>query len=239
MASERVQSQLIHEKMLEIFNKEGIMKTKTLRLILSLAGSLSWQIPLQAQWIQTNGPYGGRVTCFAVSGTNLFAGACCEWWYCESAGGVFLSTDNGESWTGVSIGLPNTSVNTIAINGTNLFAGTGGNGVWRRPLSEMILTSVEEPSANRRPPGNFSLEQNYPNPFNPTTTIAFHLPASSFVTLKVFNSAGQEVASLVDRLLPAGNHRTEWNASSVPSGIYCYRIQAGSYSETKKLIVMR
>jgi hypothetical protein len=190
MASERVQSQLIHEKMLEIFNKEGIMKTKTLRLILSLAGSLSWQIPLQAQWIQTNGPYGGRVTCFAVSGTNLFAG-------------------------------------------------TGGNGVWRRPLSEMILTSVEEPSANRRPPGNFSLEQNYPNPFNPTTTIAFHLPASSFVTLKVFNSAGQEVASLVDRLLPAGNHRTEWNASSVPSGIYCYRIQAGSYSETKKLIVMR
>jgi hypothetical protein len=88
-------------------------------------------------------------------------------------------------------------------------------------------------------PVGFALCQNYPNPFNPATTIAFHLPFSSFVTFKVFNSTGKEVASLVNGQLPAGNHRTGWNASGVPSGVYFYRIQAGTYSETKKLVVMR
>ena len=126
----------------------------------------------------------------------------------------------------------------LAVSGSNLFAGTGKSGVWRRPLSE-ILTSVEEPLADRRLPDNFSLEQNFPNPFNPSTTITFHLPSSSFVTLKVFDSTGKEVASLVDRHLPAGSHNTEWNASGMPSGIYLYRIQAGTCSETKKLILMR
>jgi aminopeptidase N len=99
----------------------------------------------------------------------------------------------------------------------------------------IVTAGVEEDSS----PTKFSLDQNYPNPFNPTTTIAFHLPSSSFVTLKVYNSAGREVTCLVDRQMPAGNHRTAWNASGVPSGIYFYRIQAGAYSQTKKLVVMR
>jgi hypothetical protein len=179
-------------------------------------------------WSPASTPFSG-FSQIAESGTNLFAG---------TGSGVFLSADNGASWTEVNTGFPNTKVNSLAINGSNLFAGTSSSGVWRRPLSEMI-TSVEEPLADRRLPENFSLNQNYPNPFNPTTTIAFHLPSSSFVTLKVFNSAGREVASLFDRQLPAGNHRTEWNASGVPSGIYYYRIQAETYSETKKLVLMR
>jgi hypothetical protein len=178
-------------------------------------------------WSPASTPFSG-FSQMAESGTNLFAG---------TGSGVFLSTDHGASWTEVNTGFPNTKVNSLAINGSNLFAGTSSSGVWRRPLSEM--TSVEEPLADRRLPENFSLNQNYPNPFNPTTTIAFHLPSLSFVTLKVFNTAGQEIASLVDRQLPAGDHRTEWNASGVPSGIYFYRIQAGAYSETKKLVVMR
>ena len=166
---------------------------------------------------------------FVVIGTNLFVG---DW-----NGGVFFTADNGTSWTAVNTGLNATTIDALGRNGSYLFASTG-NGIWRRPLSEMI-TSVEEPPSERSIPENFSLEQNYPNPFNPTTSIQFHLPASSFVTLKVYNSAGREVATLVDRQLPAGSHRTEWNASSVPSGIYYYRIQAGNHMETKKLVVMR
>ena len=86
--------------------------------------------PILAQWVQTNGPYGGSVVrSFAVLGTNLFAG---------TFGGVFLSTDNGASWTAVNNGLPPyTDVNSLAVLGTNLFAGTRGSGVWRRQLSEM------------------------------------------------------------------------------------------------------
>ncbi len=98
-------------------------------------------------------------------------------------------------------------------------------------------SGLEEKDGER--PAAFALDQNYPNPFNPTTAIAFHLPCSSFVSLKVFNSAGKEVSSLVDGQLPSGSHRTVWNASGVPSGVYFCRIQAGTYSETKKLVVMR
>ena len=70
---------------------------------------------LHAQWIQTNGPYGGYIQCFAVSGTNLFAGT--------GGGGVFLSTNNGTSWT--QTGYTNPFVNALTVSGTNLFAGTG------------------------------------------------------------------------------------------------------------------
>ena len=79
-------------------------------------------ITLQAQWIQTNGPYNGNVMTFAVSGTNLFAGT--------PGGGVFLSTNNGTSWSPVSSGLTNTNVLALAVSGTNLFAGTYGGGVF-------------------------------------------------------------------------------------------------------------
>jgi len=83
--------------------------------------------PLHAQWIQTNGPYGGAVSSFAVSGTNLFAGT--------EGGCVSLSTNNGTSWTAASIGLTSTGVGVLAVLGTNLFAGTYGGGVFFPPTT--------------------------------------------------------------------------------------------------------
>jgi len=77
-----------------------------------------------AQWIQTKGPYGGQINSFAVSGSNLFAG---------TGGGVFLSTNNGKSWTEINDGLTSLYVNGIAVDGENLFAGNKGSGVWMRP----------------------------------------------------------------------------------------------------------
>jgi hypothetical protein len=80
---------------------------------------------------------------------------------------------------------------------------------------------------------------NYPNPFNPSTTIEFDLPKTSQVTLKVFNILGEEVARLVSEKLPAGSYSYEWDASNLASGIYLYRLQAGDYVETRKMVLMR
>jgi hypothetical protein len=86
-------------------------------------------------------------------------------------------------------------------------------------------------------PTVFSISQNYPNPFNPSTIISYAVPRSANVSLRVFNTLGQEVASLVNELKEAGYHRVTWNAN-VPSGIYFYRLQAGEFTETKKMILL-
>jgi hypothetical protein len=86
---------------------------------------------------------------------------------------------------------------------------------------------------------NYSLNQNYPNPFNPSTTISFNLPVRSFVSLKVFDLIGREVATIVSEEMQAGKYSRQWNALDLPSGIYFYRLQAGSFTETKKLILLK
>jgi len=88
-------------------------------------------------------------------------------------------------------------------------------------------------------PENFSLSQNYPNPFNPSTTIRFELSESDIVTLKIFNILGEEISTLVNTELKAGKHEYQFNANNLSSGIYFYRIQAGSFTETKKMILIR
>lgn len=88
-------------------------------------------------------------------------------------------------------------------------------------------------------PANYSLGQNYPNPFNPTTTISFNLPAKSFASLKVFDALGREVSVLLGEELSPGTYSRQWNAAHAPSGLYFYRLQAGEYRETKKMILLR
>jgi hypothetical protein len=88
-------------------------------------------------------------------------------------------------------------------------------------------------------PGEFKLEQNYPNPFNPLTKINFSIPQPDFITLKVYNSAGKEIETLVNKNLGAGNYEMNFNADNLPSGIYFYRLSANNYTETKKMIVLK
>jgi hypothetical protein len=85
----------------------------------------------------------------------------------------------------------------------------------------------------------FALMQNYPNPFNPSTTIAFSIPTRSQVTLKIFDVMGREVSVIVSDVLPAGTYQRQWIASGMPSGIYFYRLQAGTYCQTRKLLLIR
>jgi hypothetical protein len=101
----------------------------------------------------------------------------------------------------------------------------------------MISTSVNTLRADI--PSAFALEQNYPNPFNPSTTFRFLLPKAANVSLKIFNGLGQIVASLMDEPKEAGSYQVQWNASKVPSGIYFYRLQAGAFVETKKMVLLK
>ena len=88
-------------------------------------------------------------------------------------------------------------------------------------------------------PNAFMVEQNYPNPFNPTTVISYQLPADSKVSLRIYDMLGREIATLVNEQQSAGWKEVKWDASGVSSGMYIYRIGAGSFMGTKKMIVMR
>jgi endoglucanase len=88
-------------------------------------------------------------------------------------------------------------------------------------------------------PVNYSLMQNFPNPFNPLTTISFDIPSRTFVSLKIFDLLGKEIASIVSEEMSTGTYSRQWNATNMPSGIYFYQLRAGSYTETKKLVLLR
>lgn len=88
-------------------------------------------------------------------------------------------------------------------------------------------------------PNSFELNQNYPNPFNPTTTIAYSLTEPAQVSLKVYDMLGREVTTLVDEYKEAGEHKVEFNANGIPSGVYFYKINAGDVTETRKMTLMK
>lgn len=108
-------------------------------------------------------------------------------------------------------------------------------------VSESLITSINEQT--KRTPTEFLLQQNYPNPFNPSTTIDYKVPVSSaaeiFVSLKVYDYLGREVANLVNQTKPAGLYSVRFDASALPSGVYFYRLNVGAISETKKMILLK
>ncbi|MCZ6776922.1 MAG: phospholipase D-like domain-containing protein [Ignavibacteria bacterium] len=102
---------------------------------------------------------------------------------------------------------------------------------------DSIFVSVE--LLDPRVPASFSLLQNYPNPFNPSTKIQYLLPGNHLVTLKVYDLLGREVTSLVNEKQAAGSYRVEFSTNGLASGVYFYRLRAGSFVETKKMLLMR
>jgi len=88
-------------------------------------------------------------------------------------------------------------------------------------------------------PSTFALHQNFPNPFNPTTNINFSIPRASLVSLDVYSITGEEVFKMSDKVFESGNHTVKFDGSSLPSGIYFYRLRAGSFVETKKMLLLK
>lgn len=88
-------------------------------------------------------------------------------------------------------------------------------------------------------PQHYSLSQNYPNPFNPTTTITYAIPVAGRVTIEIFNVLGQKMATVLDKVQMAGTYTVDITANDLPSGVYLYRLKAGSFVQTRKMILMR
>lgn len=122
--------------------------------------------------------------------------------------------------------------NTLIVGGIADNANLGAAWIFIPGTNSVQQTSNETPS-------NFLLEQNYPNPFNPSTVIRYQLPISGDVTLKVYDLLGNEVATLVNEYLPTGSYEVEFNASDLSNGIYFYKLQSGSFVETKKMILLK
>ncbi len=99
-----------------------------------------------------------------------------------------------------------------------------------------FITGIDRTTSS---PETYSLEQNYPNPFNPSTTIRFTVPTSTFVMLKVYDLLGREISTLVEETLPQGAYSRVFSAERIASGVYLYRLQAGSFSTVKKMMVLR
>ena len=149
--------------------------------------------------------------------------------------GVYSSTDKGNSWEPVGPGLEeNSTVSAFAFNNSGYVFAAAGGIVYRsvQPVTYVQYTSETFPSS-------YVLRQNYPNPFNPSTTIEFALPKSAYVTLRVYDLLGRQVGELVNEKLEPGMYKTQWNASGLASGVYFYRLQAGEFTETKKLLLLR
>jgi hypothetical protein len=108
--------------------------------------------------------------------------------------------------------------------------------LWRDTM-RVAITGIQQDEETL--PTQFSLSQNYPNPFNPSTTVTYELPRASHVTLKVYDALGREVATLVHGLEEPGYKSVEWNASGMSSGVYLYRLTAGHFVQTRKLLVLR
>jgi photosystem II stability/assembly factor-like uncharacterized protein len=128
----------------------------------------------------------------------------------------------------------NASVEAFAISDTFMYAGTDYNGVWRRLRPGIV--SVEVQTQN---PQSYNLAQNYPNPFNPTTTIEYTIPSDGLVSLTVFNTIGEKVETLLSEFKNAGEYDVKFDASQLTSGIYFYKLQSGSFVETKKMILLK
>ncbi|MDQ3022726.1 MAG: T9SS type A sorting domain-containing protein, partial [Bacteroidota bacterium] len=94
-------------------------------------------------------------------------------------------------------------------------------------------------STNPNLPKEYSLKQNYPNPFNPVTNIHYELPFDNFVTIKVFDILGKEITTLVNEIKNAGSYIVSFNGSGLSSGIYYYKIEAGNFTEIRKMLLIK
>lgn len=162
--------------------------------------------------------------------------------------GVYVTTNSGANWFTFSAGMPYALVFdlTIVYPSRNIRATTHGNGIYERDLVENPVGI--EPITNIIPK-QFSLSQNYPNPFNPSTNIKFNIPLSKevsgkegsgvFVNISVYDISGKRVKTLLNQNLNAGEYSLNFDAAGFSSGVYFYKLTAGTFTDTKKMVLLK
>lgn len=139
----------------------------------------------------------------------------------------YLDSDN--QWKPASNQTVDSQTNSIVISSSQAYS-------FYAIVPSSVTTVENQPEVA---PTDFILDQNYPNPFNPSTTVSFSIPELSYVTLKIYNGLGEEVATIVSGELTAGTYKAQWNASEQASGVYIYRLQAGKFLAARKLLLVR
>jgi photosystem II stability/assembly factor-like uncharacterized protein len=162
--------------------------------------------------------------------------------YAATLTGVYRSTDAGDSWAEFNSGFVNHggAVTVIAYDSVSghVYAVQDSGGV-ARTINPAYIRISNGIALNHLPPAAFVLDQNYPNPFNPSTTIRYAVPHRSHVTLVVYNTLGQQVATLVNEDQEAGYREVKFDAQDLSSGVYFYRLKAADFVATKKLLILR
>ena len=208
-----------------IVGYRGIPSSQQPLILQKSAADTSWQVcalptplsmPCALQDIDAPGGYVYACgSCGVIATTSMIAAT---WKYTPYVAGITGSlnaVDFFDKFHGFAVGD----------SGTILYTANGG------------VVGIDERGG--RTAATFQLKQNYPNPFNPSTVISYELPFNSPVTLKVYDVLGREIKTLVSYRQNAGSHSVTFNAGNLPSGIYFYRLQAETYSETKKLILLK
>lgn len=177
-------------------------------------------------WVKSSSYPANYVYALSVDGNgNLYASS----W----EAGVFVTNITTNTWQ--SVGLGGFGVSSVMVNSMNnaVFAGTSNGAVLK------LNDSPTGVNGNVEIPNNFSLEQNYPNPFNPATTIEFSIASREQVTLNIYNVLGELVETLVNEQLEAGTYKINFSGINLTSGMYIYHIQAGNFSSSKKMMLVK
>lgn len=159
--------------------------------------------------------------------------------------GCYKTTNAGVNWYRWNNGMPEASIVTemVAIDSLStrgryyIIAATYGRSMFMREVSGDDPIGIS--TINSNIPASFSLKQNYPNPFNPVTNINFELPVKEFVNVKIFDISGKEIQTIVNENLNAGVYNYSFDGAALSSGVYFYRISAGKYSETKRMMLLK
>jgi hypothetical protein len=154
----------------------------------------------------------------------------------DSSGDILWTKTLGGIVRDVGHSVQQTSDGGYIVAGFTYSFGAGEGDVWLIKVGA-DPTSIDENLHTFI--NNYHLFENYPNPFNPSTKISWQSPVGSHQTIKVFDVLGNEIATLIDEYKPAGSYTLKWNAANLPSGIYFYQLKAGSYVETKKMILIK
>jgi hypothetical protein len=157
-----------------------------------------------------------------------------------SPGTARITTDSGKVWfedPDVTTFLNGQTIKKLIPFSQHFGLAIGEGGFTLAVADDSTLLSPVE--QEEKPLISYELYQNYPNPFNPSTMIRFNLPQSLFVTLKVYDVLGNKVATLIDEYKSAGSYEVEFNAGALSSGIYFYTLKAGSFTQTKKLVLLK
>ena len=152
-------------------------------------------------------------------------------WFASYEGIQILTKEKEWRYFTADSGLGDPKVTHLSVDEKKIWFGTW-SGLW-------VFSGNIEDIENDDIIFNYSLKQNYPNPFNPTTKISYSIPQPGFVSLKVYNTLGQEVSTLVSEFKRPGNYEASFNASQLASGVYFYKIQAGTFAEVKKMLLLK